>query len=268
MRHVTSAAIVAALALVILVPAAGTAAPAASRPAPLVVALGLGQPALQAGVVRGRQVILARGFEVELARALARRLGTPVGRFVYVPATTRLLASGSSGWQLAVAGIERVPGGGTVSALSAPYLTTDVAVVTRRGLARPRSVAELRTRVVCASRGNDGVGALTTLQPRTSPLVVVGFDRLRYLLRTGACDVALVPAFEAVRFVAGQRRLLGPVVGRIRSGDGLGIAVRRGGALDVAAVNRALAGLRRDGTLARLARTWLGLNPAALPRLR
>ena len=260
-------AVSALLCLSVLVPAEPRAT-TPPRPTPIVVALGLGQPALQAGVVRGREVILARGFEVELIRTLARRLGTPVGRFVYVPAATRLLASGSSGWQLAVAGLERAPGRGGTSALTAPYLTTDIAVVARRGLPRPRSLAVLRTRVLCASRGSDGVAALTTLRPRTSPLVVVGADRLRDLLRTGACDAALVPSFDVGRFVAGQRPLLGPVVGRIRRGDGLGIAVRSGGGLDVAAVNRALVGLRRDGTLARLARTWLGLDPAALPRLR
>ena len=265
--RVLLAAVAALVGLSVLVPEEPRAT-TPPRPTPVVVALGLGQPALQAGVVRGREVILARGFEVELTRALAQRLGTRVGRFVYVPAATRLLASGSSGWQLAVAGLQRAPGRGGTSALTAPYLTTDVAVVARRGLPRPRSLAALRTRVLCASRGSDGVAALTTLRPRTSPLVVVGADRLRDLLRTGVCDAALVPSFDAGRFVAGQRRLLGPVVGRIRRGDGLGLAVRRGGGLDVATVNRALVGLRRDGTLARLARTWLGLDPAALPRLR
>ena len=75
-------------------------------PGSLVVALGLQSAVLQAGVVRGRDVILARGFEVELARTLARRLGGHVERFVYVPSQTRLLASSGGGWQLALAGIE------------------------------------------------------------------------------------------------------------------------------------------------------------------
>lgn len=112
--------------------ASGSSAAAAAPPAtPIAVALGLGHPLLQAGVVRGRDVILARGFEVELARVLARRLGTRVDRFAYVPSTRRLLASGTSSWQLAVAGIERASGTG--ARLSASYLTTDVAVVARRG---------------------------------------------------------------------------------------------------------------------------------------
>jgi ABC-type amino acid transport substrate-binding protein len=58
------------------------------------------------------------------------------------------------------------------------------------------------------------------------------------------------------------------VVGRIRHGKGLAVAVARGGGLTAAEVDRQLARLRHDGTLRRLARTWLGLDPAALPVLR
>jgi len=247
--------------------ASGSSAAAAAPPAtPIAVALGLGHPLLQAGVVRGRDVILARGFEVELARVLARRLGTRVDRFAYVPSTRRLLASGTSSWQLAVAGIERASGTG--ARLSASYLTTDVAVVARRGMERPRRLADLRSDVGCATRGSAGATVLSSLRLRTTPVVVAGHNRLRDLLRTGACDVALVPAFEVGRFVAGHQALLGPVVGRIRHGDGLGVLVRTGAGQDVGTVNAALAQLRRDGTLGRLARGWLGLDPATLPRLR
>jgi ABC-type amino acid transport substrate-binding protein len=108
----------------------------------------------------------------------------------------------------------------------------------------------------------------TRVHPRRAPLLVAGADRLRTVLRTGACDAGLVPAFEAGRLVDGQRRVLGPVVGRIRHGDGYVVLLRRGEGLDVAAVDRELARLARDGTLGRLARAWLGLDPAALPILR
>jgi ABC-type amino acid transport substrate-binding protein len=46
------------------------------------------------------------------------------------------------------------------------------------------------------------------------------------------------------------------------------VVVARASGLDVARVNGAIAALRRDGTLARLARAWLGRDPAALRVLR
>ena len=265
---------VAVLLLALALPAAGladdTPPPSAppSAPGSLVVALGLQSAVLQAGVVRGRDVILARGFEVELARTLARRLGGHVERFVYVPSQTRLLASSGGGWQLALAGIEPSRAGRAGADLSVPYLTTDVAVVARRGLERPRRLADLRPALLCAVRGGDAARAVSAVRPRQAPLLVAGTERLRRMVRTGACDAALVSAAEAGRFVAGQRGALGPVVGRIARGDGLVVAVPRGAGIDVAAVDRELGRLRRDGTLGRLARAWLGLDPASLPVLR
>lgn len=274
-RNRRASLVVAACALA-MAPVAANAAesatpPSSTAPTPptnLVVALGLRDPALGAGVVRGGEVVLARGFEVELAKVLARRLGVRVDRFVELRPAGRLLAGGPAGWQLALAGIE--PSRTTRGAdLSDPYLTTDAAVVLRRHLPRPRGLAELRGSVLCAIRGSDEARTITTtVRPRTTPVLATRTDRLRELLRTGACDAALVPASEAGRFVRGHGRELGRVTGRVESGDGLVVAVPRGTGLDVAAVDRALARLRSDGTLGRLARSWLGLDPARLRTLR
>ena len=259
----------AALALVAAATAANEPPSGTAPPTALVVALGLRDPAMGAGVVRGGEVVLARGFEAELARLLARRLGGRVDRFVELRPAVRLLAGAPGGWQLALGGIEPSRAARAAADLSEPYLTTDAAVVLRRHLPRPRTLGELRVRVLCAVRGSDAARtARAVVRPRAAPLLVTRVDRLRELLRTGACDAALVPAIEAGRFVRGQGGGLGPVAGRIAAGDGLVVAVARGTGVDVAAVDRALARLRSDGTLGRLARSWLRLDPARLRVLR
>ncbi len=269
MRRLAAVLLVAGIALPAGIARADEApAPPAGRAEYLTVALALQSPVLQAGVVRGRDVILARGFEVELARTLARRLGSHVGRFVYVPSRARLLSSSGGGWQLALGGIDPSRGARAGADLSVPYLTTDVAVVVRRGLERPRRLADLRASLLCAVRRGDGARAIPALGPGQQPALVTGTERLRTMLRTGACDAALVPAAEAGRFVHGQRGSFGPVVGRIPRGKGLVIAVPRGAGVDVTAVDRELVRLRRDGTLGRLAKAWLGLDPASLRVLR
>jgi ABC-type amino acid transport substrate-binding protein len=234
---------------------------------PLVVGLGLANPSLQAGVVRGKDVILARGFEVELARTLARRLGGRVGGFVHA-SPGRLSVPSTPGWHLALAGLEPSRVARAAADVTVPYLTTDIAVVSRRGLDRPRRLADLRNALLCAVRGSGAARAAASLRPSRAPVLVAGTERLRAALRTGFCDAALIPAVEAGRFVEPQRRVLGPVVGRIARGKGLVALVPRGAGLDVKAVDRELRRLRRDGTLARLAREWLGLDPAALRVLR
>jgi ABC-type amino acid transport substrate-binding protein len=248
---------------------AGAAPPRPASPSGLVVALSLGDPAMQAGVVRGGEVVLARGFEVALAQALARRLGGRVDRFVEMRPAARLPAGAPAGWHLALAAIEPSRAARSAADLSVPYLTTDAAVVLRRGLTRPRRLAELRDLVVCAVRGTPAsrvIGA--SIRPTRTAVLVHGEDQLRTLLRTGACDAAVVPAVEAGRFVRGHARELGPVAGRVASGDGLVVAVARGTGVEVATVDRALGRLRADGTLGRLARSWLGLDPARLRVLR
>ena len=236
------------------------------RPTELVVALKLGDPVLQAGAVRdGGDVILARGLEVDIARALAKRLGIPRVRFVYVRPPSRLLAAKVRPWHLTIASIRTVPVARAAADLSDPYLPTDQAVVLRRGVPRLRSVSELRKLVTCALRGHDGARAIAaSVRPVRAPLLVASEERLLEIVRTGVCDAALVDAGGVGRFVAGHGTLLGPVTARIPYGGGYVVAVTRGGPVAVDEVDRALGRLRADGTLHRLARAWLGIDPARL----
>lgn len=238
----------------------------APPPTELVVALRLGDPVLQAGAVRdGGDVILARGLEVEIARVLARRLGIRRVRFVYVRPVSRLLAAKVRPWHLAIASIRPVRAAAAVADLSDPYLVTDQAVVLRRGVPRLTLLADLRSRITCALRGSDGARALAAaVLPATRPVLVASPTRLLELVRTGACDAALVDAAGVGRFVAGQGALLGPITARVPFGGGYVVAVTRGGPVAVADVDRALARMRADGTMHRLAKAWLGIDPARL----
>jgi cystine transport system substrate-binding protein len=257
-------------------PATTTPTPTATDPLPpapvdraeLVVALRPGDLALQAGVVRGGDVLLARGLEVEVVRAVAQRLGFERVRFVALGGTGRLLAAAPGAWQLAVAGIRPTRATSSQAGHSLPYLTTDQLVLLRRGSSRPRSLAELRTRVLCAIRGSDGAAAARSVRPRSPLLVAPGPERLLQLVQTGACDAALVDPVGATRLLEGRRAVLGPLAARVRFGAGTVIVVRRGSGIELGAVDRALARLRANGTLGRLSRFWLGVDPASLPVLR
>lgn len=280
---VITAAVVAAVALVALgLPAEGraedapaptteapaTASPRPARPTELVVALAPGDPVMQAGVVRGREVLLARGFEVALARAIADRLNVPRVRFVDASSTRRFLLGGAPRWDLAIAGIRPTRLAFERGAVTRPYLTTDTLVLLRRGTARPRSLAELRTRIVCAIGGREAARTASWLRPAQAPLTAPGPARLVRLLQTGACDAGLLDATEVGRVMDGSGAVLGPLAARVRWDAGLVAIVRPGASVTAARVDRAIAALRADGTVGRLARLWLGVDPATLPVLR
>ena len=267
------AAIVAAVVLVALgSPPEGRAGPketaGPAAPSELVIALSLGDPVMQGGVVRDGRIVLARGFEVEVARALARRLRAPKIRFVDVRPSSRLVSASAPGFAIAIASVRGNAPSPAVT-LSIPYLATDQAVVPRRGLPALRTLADLRSQRLCATRGSDGAQALTdTVRPRSAPMLVASRERLLQLVQTGLCDAALVDGVAVGGLLAGRAGRFGDVVARVEHGPGLVVAVSRAGGVPVADVDRALRRLRADGTLHRLARAWLRIDPARLRALR
>ncbi len=239
------------------------------RPSVLVVALDLRDPVRQAGVVKQGAVILARGLEVDLAREIARRVGIPKTRFVYVRPASRVLAAKAPAWHIGLAAIRASNPTPAQADLSVPYLGADQAVVLRRGLRPLVTLGNLRSLRTCALRGSAGVRAISTIVlPASRPVVAPTSERLFQLVQTGVCDAALVDADEVGRFVAGRGALLGPVKARVEGGDGYVVAVTRGGPVATADVGRALARMRADGTMHRLARKWLQIDPAGLRALR
>ncbi|MEI7760102.1 MAG: transporter substrate-binding domain-containing protein [Thermoleophilia bacterium] len=239
------------------------------RPGMLVVALDLRDSVRQAGVVRDGEVILARGLEVDIAREIARRVGVPGVRFVYVSPASRLLAARVPPWHIVIASIRGARESSRTADLSDPYLSTDQGVVLRRGLPPLQTLDDLRMHSTCALRGSDGSRALTAVvQPTLRPILTSSSTRLFQLVQTGVCDAALVDADGLGRFVAGRGGLLGPVAARVEFGTGYVVAVTRGGPIAVEEVGRAVRMMQADGTMHRLTQAWLQIDPARLRVLR
>lgn len=257
------------IAVVAALAGAATAVAAAPTSAPgvLVVALSLPAPGFQVGAVDGPEVVYARGFEVELARALARRLHVPQVRFVNVADSRRLVSPGSRPWDIALARILPSPRRRAAVDLVGPYLVADQVVLLRRGLARPRTLPELSSLRLCAVRGMPGAGAVAARVRPSHRALLAGTeaDLLRWL-QTGRCDAAVADAATIGAALKRRRSQFGEAAGRVGAGAGFAIALGKGSAL-TPEVDRALRGLRTDGTIDRLARTWLGIAPSRLRAL-
>ena len=241
----------------------GAGAPT-TRPGTLVVALSLGSSSLQAGALRDGEVVVAKGFEVELAKALARRLG--LGRVTFVNTSRSSMTSpGPKRWDVALAQLQR-RGAGVDYSL--PYLAAGQAVLARRGLARPDDLAALRRLQLCAERGTSSASVLRgRVRPALAPLLAPSADAVVRRVGTGSCDAALVDVTRLADALAAGGSLLGGVAGRIETGGSYVAALERGSPLR-RHVDRALRALAADGTLARLRRDWLGIDPLRAPALR
>jgi ABC-type amino acid transport substrate-binding protein len=246
------------------------AAPAAQpRPDLLVVALDLRNPVRQAGAVRGGEIILARGLEVDIAKELARRLHVPRIKFIHVPTASRLPSTTARPWHLVIASLKPTSSSVARADLSRPYIGDDQAVVLRKGLPPLRALSDLGGMVVCAVRGSNGARALASAVPVSArPRLAPSTPRLLELAQTGVCDASLVDADLVGRLVAGRGGMFGPVTSRVPFGEGSVVAVGRDGPVTVAAVDRALTRMRADGTMHRIARAWLGIDPGRLISLR
>ena len=95
------------------------------RTGALVVGLNLPSPGFQVGAVRGEEVVFAKGFEIDLARALARELGFEHVRFVHVERFGRLFSPGDKQWDIALAQATITDERAANVDFSVPYLEAD-----------------------------------------------------------------------------------------------------------------------------------------------
>jgi polar amino acid transport system substrate-binding protein len=258
-----------AVALALTMAAAVAAAPPPTKvPGQLIVGVDLPSEGFQVGVVRGTEVLYAQGLEIDLARELASRL--ELDRTVFVQSRfDRLFSAGSKPWDLAMAEITITDERKRTTTFSRPYMSADQGVLAAQTLRTvPTTIAGLRALRLCALRRSTGaVVARRTIRPTTPVLLVGNVPTLMLDLQTGRCDAVVydAPALGTLKSRAPLR--YGPFVGVIETGEEYGIALPRGTQL-LSRVNKAVAELIADGTVARLQRKWITVHLDDLPVLR
>jgi polar amino acid transport system substrate-binding protein len=267
---VRRALLVALAVLAAAAPAAGaTATVPTAQPGVLTVGLNMPNQGFQVGAATGTRVVLARGFEVDLARALARSLGVPRVVLYQESSFPTLLAPGAKPWDLALAQVTITAGRRRAVDFSVPYLSADQGVLLRRGLSpRPRSIADLRALRLCTQRGTTSASLIARrIAPTTPPILEPDQTRLDQDLQSGQCDAAVYDAPILAAEAAATPERYGPLAGVIRTGERYGIVLPEGSAL-TPFVNRGLGGLLANGTVSALSRRWLTADLARLPVLR
>jgi polar amino acid transport system substrate-binding protein len=264
-RLLAAAALVLAFGLV----GTGAAAPPPTQVSgTLTVGVAMPSEGFQVGIVKGSEVVYAQGFEIDLARALALRMGLKSTLFVQ-NRFDRLYSAGVKPFDLGIGEISITPARRRTVSFSTPYMSVDQGVLATQTLTPvPKTVAALKNLRVCALAKSTGADlARTTIAPAKPVLAVGNVPTLMLNLQTGRCDVVVydAPALGTLKARAPDR--YGPFVGVIKTGEQYGIALPKGSTL-LAAVNRALKSLLADGSGDALARQWLTFDPAKARVLR
>ena len=249
-------------------PGAASAAPPTLTPGTLTVALNMPSDGFQVGAVKGREVVAARGYEIDLATAIAAKLGVQVS-FVQEPRFSALLAAGPKPWDLALAQVTATDARRADVDFSVPYLTADQGVLLSLATAaRPTTIAGLRDLRLCAQKGTTGAELVAaTIRPTVPVLLPASTTVLTRGLTSGRCEAVVFDAPGLASLRAQVPTRYGPFAGVIRTGERYGAVFAKGNRLR-GPVNRAITALRRDGTIARLGTTWLTRDLATLPVLK
>ena len=185
---------------------------------------------------------LAKGLEIDLARALAKRLGVPSVRFVHEPLfSTWSAAAPPTGTSRSRRSRSRPSAARRVD-FSEPYLTRRPGSADAPGVHAPvpTSIAGLRGLQLCSERATTGARAIVDrIKPTKKPRLVANPSQLTYDLYNDRCDAIVfdAPVLGAARAAAPER--YGPFAGRILTRESYGIAFPKGSPLR-ASVNAAL----------------------------
>jgi polar amino acid transport system substrate-binding protein len=256
----------AALALALVATAHG-AGSSTITPGQLTVGVSLPSDGFEVGVVNGSQVLYAQGFDIDLARALAKRLNLSRVEFVQ-SRFDRLFSAGPKPWDLAIAQITITPRRSLTADFTRPYLRADQGVLVSQTVSSvPRTLASLRRLRICALSKSTGAETASSVVAPTRPVILVGnVESLMLSLQTGRCQAVVYDAPTLGVLKARTPERYGPFVGVIRTGEQYGVALPKGSDL-LDTVNAALGRLVADGTVARLQRKWLTADLSQLPSL-
>lgn len=261
--------LLAGLALLWAGPNALADPPATLQPGVLTVGVNMPSPGFQVGAVRGHGVVYARGLEIDLANALAARLGIPRVVFYQEPQFARLIAPGPKPWDIALAEVTITPERSTAVAFSIPYLSADQGVLLRRGLASaPRTIAQLARLRLCTKSSTTSAALIRTRINPSKPARFLGNTTLMLnALQAGRCDAVVydAPILATLRAQVPQR--YGPLAGVIATEENYGAVLPSGSALQPV-IDDALQAIIDQGTLSTIARRWLNTDLSALPVLR
>jgi polar amino acid transport system substrate-binding protein len=259
---------VAALALATTAAYARTASsPPTKTPGTLVVGFGDAAVGFAAGTNRGSEIINPRGYEVDVAKAIAKQLGIPKIRWIYTP-WTKLFAPGRKSFDISFQEATITAARKRTVDFSVSYMNANQGVLISRKASRPTSLADLRQMQTCAQVDTTGLGYIQTrLRPTRKPLVYQSTAAAFTAVQVGRCEALVLD----VPIIGLQKKAkpaaYGPVAGQIITREQYGAVFQKGSKLK-APVDRAIKRLTANGTLGKLQKRWFTLNFAKIPTLR
>jgi polar amino acid transport system substrate-binding protein len=251
------------LAVVVTLAATTAAAFAARSSAPtmtagtLTVGFDVPAPGFWNGRVTGTTIKNPTGFEAGLAQAIAKQLGLAKVVFVRAP-FGGLFSPAPKHYDYAMEEVTITAERAKVVAFSAPYFDANQGVLIRKGLAKPTSLAGLKSLQLCAQANTTGLSYIQhTIRPPKKPLVYSASSTAAFdAVESGKCDALILDVPIVVSQSQQKKGAYGGVIGQIVTHESYGAVLNKGSKF-TPALNGALKALKANGTIAKLQQKWL-----------
>ena len=237
----------------------------------LIVGFDLPAPSFWNGQASGTTINNPAGFEYGLALDVAKQLGISKVNVTLLRAPfSTILLGGKKPYDFAMEETTITPQRAKVIGFSNSYFDANQGVLIAKGVAKPTSIADLKSLQTCAQANTTGLDwLLHTLHPTKQPLVYSASSSAAFdAVAAGTCQALIldVPIVEAQsqKEPAGT---YGGVVGQIDTKEGYGAVFAKGSAL-IPFVNKALKTLQTNGTIGKLTKQWFGFDPTTVPVLQ
>ena len=247
--------------------AAATAAPPTMKPGTLVVAFGDPAVGFASGTVRGNTVTNPKGYEVDVAKAVAADLGIPKINWIYSPWNS-LFAPGTKKFDVSFQEATITAQRKRTVDFSTSYFDANQGVLLSKKAPMPHSIADVKKLQTCAQTNTTGLDWIKTkLHPNKAPLAYPATTAAFTAVQIGRCDALILDT----PIVASERKAnpgkYGPVAGQIITHEQYGAVFQKGSKL-VPQFNAAIKKLWSNGTIPKLQKKWFAIDFTKVPVLK
>ena len=262
-------ALVAAAAVTVAVAAvtaAWSASPPTMNPGKLVV--GFGDPAVNFanGKIRGSSYENPKGFEVDVAAAIAKGLGvTP--SYIYTP-WAKLFAPGHKSFDISFQEATITAQRKKTVDFTTAYFDANQGVLLSKKASTPHSLADLKKLQTCAQTDTTGLDYIQhNLHPDKSPLIYQSTAAAFVAVQIGKCDALILDTPIVASEKKARPSRYGNVAGQIITHEQYGAVLQKGSSL-TPLVNAQIKKLWANGTIAKLQKKWFNVDFSKIPVLK
>jgi polar amino acid transport system substrate-binding protein len=245
---------------------ARTSSPPTMTAGKLTVAFGDPAVNFADGKVTGSSYSNPKGYEVDLAAAVAKGLGlTPT--YVYAP-WAKLFAPGHKSFDISFQEATITAARKKTVDFTKSYFDANQGVLLSKKAKTPHSVADLKGMQTCAQTDTTGLDWIQQkLHPSKAPLVYQSTAAAFLAVQVGRCDALILdtPIVASEKKARGAK--YGAVAGQIVTHEQYGAVLQKGSAL-TPLVNAQITKLWANGTIGKLQKKWFNIDFSKIPNLK